>query len=294
MKRFLNNFKKLMHLAWVYDKNYFLYIIIGLISTSIFSYLIINIPKFIIVMVETQQIDTTSIIVVFCLLLVSAFFAAMARVWYIPTGTKIRYELMHQVMLQYISIPYETYEEAMFDNSLWTVIRPLTGPIGTQSFYTGFAQFVSNLGVLIVSIIMLWRVQPLISLFIIVWFIIYTNLSIKASDLVQKNYDDNNHLYEEDRYLQDISLDVAYGKELRVFKLQDWLKNKQKILRKKQEKLDQKNHKIQVNPILLNDIYQFIRDTFVYVLLITLYFSGNITLGDFSSFSILVFQLNGQ
>lgn len=292
MQQIINNFNVFMKKAWKVDKKYFLYLILSFISVGVFSYYTIQIPKIALSMIEDSSIDIRRIIVIFLILLSSAVLSSYSKVLYTPIGNKIRYSYLLQVSEQYISIPYEDYVNPTLQNDVWMISRPVSSIDGIQAFYTNIALFIGNLSVLLVSIGILLKIQVWISALIFIWFIIYTSLSIKAANKVDRETNKNIHLSREDWYLNDTAVDFAYGKEVRVFQLQDWLQSKLIILHNKLNKLNKKNEMTFMVPEVLNDIYQFARDSLIYVFLITMYFNKQISVGEFASYSVLILQLN--
>lgn len=292
MQLIINNFNVFMKKAWKVDKKYFLYLILSFISVGVFSYYTIQIPKIALSMIEDSAIDIRRIIVIFLILLSSAVLSSYSKVLYTPIGNKIRYNYLLQISEQYISIPYEDYVNPALQNDVWMISRPVSSIDGIQAFYTNIALFIGNLSVLLVSIGILLKIQVWISALIFIWFVIYTSLSIKAANKVDRETNKNIHLSREDWYLNDTAVDFAYGKEVRVFQLQKWLQSKLIILHNKLNQLNKKNEMTFMVPEVLNDIYQFARDSLIYVFLITMYFKKQISVGEFASYSVLILQLN--
>ena len=292
MQQFTHNFNVFMKKAWKIDKKYFLYLILSFISVGVFSYYTIQIPKIALGMIEESAIDIRRIIVIFLILLSSAVLSSYSKVLYTPIGNKIRYNYLLQISEQYISIPYEEYVNPTLQNDVWMISRPVSSIDGIQAFYTNIALFIGNLSILLVSIGILLKIQVWISALIFIWFVIYTSLSIKAANKVDREYNMNIHLNREDWYLNDTAVDFAYGKEVRVFQLQKWLQSKLIILHNKLNILNKKNEMTFMFPEVLNDIYQFVRDSLIYVFLITMYFKKQISVGEFASYSVLILQLN--
>lgn len=292
MQQVFRNFNVFMKQAWKIDKKYFLYLLLSFIGVSVFSYYTIQTPKIVLDMIESSAMDIPRVVVIFLILLTSAFLWSFNKVLYIPIGNKIRYRYLLQISEQYISIPYEEYDNPKIQSDVWKIMRPVSSIDGIQAFYTNIALFIGNIGVLLVSIGILFKIQVWISAMIFIWFGIYTALSIKAANKVDEETNKNIHLRREEWYLDDIAVDMAYGKEIRVFQLQKWLENKLIILHNKLNILAKKNETTFMIPEILNDIFQFIRDSLIYVFLITLYFKKQISIGEFASYSVLIMQLN--
>ena len=263
MQQVLRNFIVFMNQAWKIDKMYFFYLFLSFIGVSVFSYYTIQTPKIVLDMIETSAIDIKGIVVLFIILLISAFLWSYSKVLYTPIGNKIRYRYLLQISEQYISIPYEEYDNPKLQSNVWKIMRPVSGIDGIQAFYTNIGLLIGNVAVLLVSIGILLKIQVWISAMIFIWFGIYTALSIKAANKVDEETNKNIHLRQEEWYLDDIAVDVAYGKEIRVFQLQKWLENKLIALHNKLNVLIKKNETTYMMPEILNDIFQFIRDILI-------------------------------
>ena len=292
MQQIFSNFNVFMKQAWKIDKKYFLYLLLSFMGVSIFSYYTIQTPKIVLGMIETSAIDIKRVVIIFSVLLISAFLLSISKVLYTPIGNKIRYKYLLQICQQYISIPYEEYDNPKTQSNIWKIMRPVSSIDGIQAFYTNIGLLVGNLAVLLVSIGILFRIQIWISAMIFIWFGIYTALSVKAANKVDEETNKNIHLRQEEWYLDDIAVDVAYGKEIRVFQLQKWLENKLISLHNKLNILVKKNETIYMIPEILNDIFQFVRDSLIYIFLIIMYFRNQIDIGEFASYSVLIMQLN--
>ena len=292
MRQFFCNIKKFMKQAWRIDKKYFLYILLNFIGVSIFTFYTIQTPKIVLDMIERSEIDIKKIVIIFAVLLTSAFLSSFSKVLYTPIGVKIRYRYLLQVFDQYISIPYDEYDNPKLQSIVWKITRPLTSIDGVQAIYTNIALLTGNFGVLLISIGILFNIKVWISAMIFIWFGIYTGLSIKAANRMDEENNKNIHLRKEEWYLDDIAVDMAYGKEIRAFQLQKWLENKLIVLHNKLNVLNEKNETTFMIPEILNDIFQFIRDGLIYVFLIGLYFKNQISIGELASYSVLIMQLN--
>ncbi len=292
MKQILSNFITLMKAAWHIEKRYFLYLFFNISGISIFSYYSIQIPKIVLDMIENKSIDFSYLAIVFLTLALSAFVVSMTKVFYMPVGSKIRYNYLLELSKQYMSIPYEVYENPSVQDNIWKISRPVSSIDGIQGFYTDLAQFVGNLGIFLIAIGLLFKLEIWIVILVLAWFIFYTYLSIRASNKIDKRINNRIHLLQEEWYLDDIAIDVAYGKEIRVFQLQNWMQTKLSVLYKKMNKLFRENENTRVLPNILDDTYQFLRDSLIYIFLIVLFFNNKMSIGELASYSVLISQLN--
>ena len=134
MKLILTNFITLMKAAWRIEKRYFLYLLFNILGISIFSYYSIQIPKIVLNMIENNTIDILYLVFIFLTLALSAFVVSMTKVLYMPVGSKIRYNYLLKISKQYMSIPYEVYEDPDVQDNAWKISRPVSSIDGIQGF----------------------------------------------------------------------------------------------------------------------------------------------------------------
>lgn len=292
MKLIFSNFKTLLKAMWKVEKKYYLYVLIYLVGMIAFSYYSIQLPNIVIGMLEVSQINYSQLMMVFLILLTASMLIPLAKVFYMPLGAKIRYHYLLEISKQYMSIPYDVYDDPKIKDSVWKISRPVSSIDGIQAFYVDLAQFIGNLGVLIVSVTILTSLKTWMVVIVLLWFVIFTILSIKAANTIDQRVNDNIEILQEEWYLDDISVDVAYGKEIRVFQLQSWLQEKLTTLIGKRQKLERLNETTKIIPLLLDDTYQLLRDGLIYLFLIIMFFNNEINIGELASYSVLIQQLN--
>lgn len=288
----IRNWMYLFSRAWKIDRKYFFYVFMNLCCTGIYSYFIIRIPGIVLHAVQVKQIDVGILIFNFGMILLFGLGAVFAKYLFTPIGNRIRYILLHEIMAKNLLIPYEAYDDPKNLNSIWTINRAVSSIDGVQGFFLNFGLLCGNLSVVIISFGVLLQLSIWLALFIIIWLFLFALISIRTQNKQETFQRKSNPLYREYWYLGDIGTDFAFGKEIRVFKLQNWLTSKMKNVNKRLSETNSVIASMQFRLASFDYFYQFVRDGLIYGSLVYLYFNHRIDIGQFSSYSILILQLN--
>lgn len=292
LKMFINTLNCLFKVTWKSEKKYFLLLMIYFFSTSFTSYFIITTPKLIIEYISTTAIDFNDIIFFFSLLFISSMISVLCKYFLNPIGLRIRYQLLNQIMVKDLSISIDKFENPDFLNNIWNLYQPVCSVDGIQSLFTSVYELVGNFGVLSVIIILSSQLNYLISLFVIASFIIYLCLVFKNTNKQNQMRNELGASYREIEYLKDLSLEPSNIKEIKVFLLKDWYMNKCRQTIQKLEITISKINAVVKKTTMYDNLIQCLRDIVIYCYLIYLYYYQLITLGEFSSYCVLLLQLN--
>jgi ABC-type multidrug transport system fused ATPase/permease subunit len=265
MKR---SFSKLFHIAWEEEKLYYLYVILNFICVGIYSYCIIQVPKVVLNMLEEQKIDLPVLLMLFGLILGSGLIASICKYLYTPIGFRIRYRILHKINMKTLSVPLEDFENPKILDNMWSIMRPASSVDGIQWFFLNVAELSGNLGVIAISIGVLFQLNIWLSLMVLTWIICYSYLTVLSAERIDLQFKESSGSWRRSEYLKDIAMDVAYAKELRVFALKEWFHKQMTTFL---NKLKDSAHKMFVvaNRISFWDnVYQFLRDIVMYMTLI--------------------------
>lgn len=132
---------KLLRIMFKNEKVYFLYVFLNIVSSGLFAYTLIQIPKIVLTQLETNHLDLNSLIFLFSLLTICGIGSVLMKYLYTPIGFKIRYNLLADVIETMLSIPLSDFENPKYLDNMWIITSTLTNPSGIQAFYTEFANF---------------------------------------------------------------------------------------------------------------------------------------------------------
>lgn len=278
--------------TWQNAPLYFILAFLNFIFAATYSYFIIKLPKEVVEMLEVATVNIKHLSFIFIIVLLAGLGSAICKYFYTPIGYRIRYQLLLKIIKSSLSIPIEDYENPKNLDKIWNVYRPVTSIDGVQGMYLHFANLCGNLGIIIISVGILFRVNVFLALLIFIYIVLFLYLSKKSSDKKEKCFRDYSSNYREWQYLNDICTDSAYAKEFRVFQLQNWIHKKIMNVNKTSKVLLTKIENITANLSYFDTIYQFFRDIAIYGILVIMYFQRSISIAEFSTYSVLVMQLN--
>lgn len=288
----LKNFEFLFKYVWEYKKKYFLYILMSLIFSSIYSYYIIQSPGLLIRIIEDNAYNSGEFLYFFIIMITSTVIVSWSKLKYTPIAYKIRYDLLSKIMSKTLNISYEDYEKPEIKSKTWTAYRAVSSIDGVQSFYNNIGLLTESLGSLLVCILILSRLSSFISTVVVIWISTFCVIYIKGFTKKQIWLKRNNYLFHEQWYLRDLLTDFSYSKELRVYNLKKWLRNKVKISDQRVLQANNIGENIVLKVNYIDSIFQFFRDILIFWVLISTYFSGDLSLSEFSIYSVVIIQLN--
>lgn len=288
----IKNIKAFIKIAWKREKAFFFWIMLNFIASGVFAYFIILSPRIIVEMAERRVFDLPLFVGVFGSLMISGLLTSISKIYYTPAGYRIRYHLLEEMMRQNLVMPLEKYESPEIQDKAWTVFRSVISVDGVQGFYLNFGMLFGNVAPIFVSVGLLLEVSPWISFFIFGWFVFYSIIYIRDSRKKDALHREYNPKYQDHWYWNDIAIDFANAKEIRVYGLVDLISQKldQLILLFKQ--LAQKTSFYLLRAGLLNDFYQFARNSLIYGILAYSFLKGDIALSLFTSYIVMLNQLN--
>lgn len=278
--------------AWENSKSYFPVIILNTFFSAIYSYLIVISPQFILTMYEASEIDTQQMFLFFGAMIISAIGVSACKAIYTPLASTLRYKLIHTIMKQSLSIPYKDFEDPKTQDRTWTAYRSVNSVDGVQGFYTNTGLLSEYAGVFLVSLYMLLQLQVSLAAFILLWIVLFVKIYLTGSTKKEALLREQNVLFREQWYLRDIVTDYSYTKELKVFNLKSWLKQKIHLSNQQLNDVNSKAESIIFHTSLKESVLHFIRDATIFVMLVWVYFEGELSLGEFATFNIIILQLN--
>lgn len=291
-QRFLNNFKQFMRQVWQIDKRYFVYVVIYALSLGLYAFILIQTPGIILEMVTHSQVDFIKLVWVFSTLIVSGGVNAWMKYLFTPIGNRVRYDFLYRIMKQDLEIPLSDYEHPNHQNNAWTIYRSVSSITGVQAFYLQLGLLSGQVAIVCIAAGSLVSLSPWLAGFVLIWYIVYLFISVKAADYGHTLSRKVNPLYREFWYLGDVGVDVANAKEIRVFQLKTWYQKKLGSLLDKIDKAETQGSFYTFLVWLADDGYQLIRDLCLYIYLIYQYYAQAIGLAELATYSVLLLQLN--
>lgn len=137
-----------------------------------------------------------------------------------------------------------------------------------------------------ITIVVTLNVWVLLYLVFNVAIIYYFTLRIKKYEHGKK--DDISELNRKGDYIYDIMYNFAYGKDIRIYNLSQWIANKFQRFKAEEVKIH-KDIKYKYFKVALVEIFlHLIRESIVYIYLIYMVLNGNLSIGNFVMYSAVI------
>lgn len=289
---FFSAIKNLFKAMWRFNRLYFLYIFINGFAMALYTYSMILLPKTVLEMLENGIIDWQVLVLLFSGVIFGALLSGLMKLIYTPIGYYLRYNLLKAIMVKNLHMPLEQYENPDYLDYQRSAFGTVSGVDGLQGFFISLGDMVGAMGVILVSIGILFQVHYSLAILTFIWIVVFMMLKINSSDDLDQYFLNHQHVYRETEYLNDMISDVSYAKEVRVFNLKPYFRNKREKLRlETKERALYQAKKISALA-KLDTLYQYVRDGLMYIFLIIMYFVKGLTIAEFSGFTSLIAQLN--
>ena len=279
------NIKYIISHSWKYDKSIFGLFCIFTILTGVFPFIGILFPKYILDELTGSQ-DKNRLI----LLLVSFFFSSAVIGYfvtfiknsYLPKMIDIRFQFIHMLSIKCMTTDYKNTEEPSFLNSVETAFRALqSNTNGLEGILHKLFSLGGNIIVLIGYMLIIGKLNIFILLYLIanVSLVYYFTFSVKKYEYNQA--DELSDIDRHSKYSYDLMYNFAYGKDMRIYSLTDWIGNLfQKQRFDIEKKIKYKYFGVGVREVIL----LLIREGIVYAYLIYLVLNKGLSIGSFTMY----------
>lgn len=273
----------------------FLYYVLNIFFTLLYSLGTVLIPRFMIEELTGQErIKYIVMIITIYLILISAsgYFLSHIKNKYQFGIFNIRYYFMEKTKEKIMKIHYKNLENPKYLDEFWRVLSATSDiDIGVQGVLTQIfvlsANAVTSLFFMgILSILNLWIVI-LLGVNIYLVFIIRS----KASKFEVKKSKTAIPYKRRQQYLVNIMEDFIYGKDIRIFGLSNFILNKLNSNHKPKREIEINIQKHNYRVDFVESVLSCIRDIVIYLYLIAGVINGNITIADFTMNFMIVASL---
>ena len=228
MKLILKQFKELMTER---KKHVFLFMILGVLASATVYYVTMVLPKIIMDLMVVSQLNTLYIqLTIYSVVLaVSAIILNISDAVTQTAFQEVRLLQFARFHKKYMEIDYEHIEDARFQDETETSSRALSGNhMGFEHVYTLTYQILKSLCIIVIASVLIIG----LSYWILVISVITAIVAMLVKGMIAKNeYKKKemvSHEARKQRYFYDTSYNFNYGKDLRVYQLEDDFNKKYK------------------------------------------------------------------
>ncbi len=270
-----------------YQKKIIFLILLGMISEPFMRYLWTFLSKFIIDAI-TQNAGTErlfKIIVCFALLQLAITMAGTYRnndIW--PRYIFVRFGLMSVKNRKVMTMNYQHLEDSEVMDCYQKANQACNNNSqGVEGMARAIADFLINTTVVLTGILVLGTLHPGIVLIMLILNVINFLIMNRTGKITKKKvWDPLAVWWRKDNYMAYTTTDFGAAKDIRMFGLKDWLVTKYRALKQVRYESQIKNAKIWMAVSTVSNMIWALSQAAVYVWLIKLAVSGQITLGNFS------------
>ncbi|MEG0671390.1 ABC transporter ATP-binding protein [Clostridium sp.] len=284
----MTNIKFLVKNAWAWDKGVFINFVLFTIVTAIAPFIAIFTPKFLIdELTGANRLENILIILIgfFIISAIVNYLSAYLQGASLTKMIKIRFGFITTMYDKCMSMDFRYTEDPEILNNLETAGRAVSNNNeGIEGiFHKLFQLFGAAIGFLgymaIVSTLSPW---VLIYLIVNVSIVYYFTTKVKTYEYSKK--DKISELNRKSNYIYDLMYNFAYGKDIRIFNLSNWIADKFVVFKDETVGIrkDIKNEYFKVS--LVDVFLLLIREGIVYGYLIYMVLKGGMSIGNFTMY----------
>lgn len=274
--------------AWKWDKKAFVYFGLFTIVVSIEPFISIFIPKFLIDELTGQKRILNLIAMLLTFFIISCIVNYMSTYLegaYFPRMIGIRFNFTHKLQKKCMTMDFKYTEDPKVLNDIQTAYRAVQnnqeGIEGVlHKLFALFGESIAFFG----YVAIVFTLNPLILLYLLLNVIFIYYLTTRAKKYEYSRADQVSEIERKSYYIYDVMSNFAYGKDIRIFNLSNWLQNKLRVFQNSSLKI-QKDIKYKYFGVSVLDVFLLLlREGVVYAYLIYMVLNGALSIGSFTMY----------
>lgn len=289
------NMRFLLKEVWQRERLLYLFFLLNILLTLIFSLSSILAPRFLIQELTGSKEILRIVLIVsiyFIVFSASGFFLDHIRNYWIMCIMRIRYDLMAVTKEKVMRAEFKTLEDPKYLNGFWNVLTA-TGDVfwGVQGILTRSFSFGANLIASVFYLGILSSLSPLLVAFLAINILLVYLAQRWASAYNTKRSQERAAYERREQYFSRTMGNHRFGKDIRVYGLSNFIIDKmhENNVYKRDINIDIEAKGYRAD--LVETIMSCLRDVAVYGYLIVAVMDGGISIADFSMFFLTVATL---
>lgn len=288
--RLMENFIYILREYWEHKKSLIIMSFIQVPLKPLSAVLGILIPKIIFDSLEQgRELYLTAIAIVAMSCIITVSDIGKMRIDYNVTMETLklrsfyfRQKINHKTM----DMDYENYISPIGKTSHEKAIQSIEGGLGSTltGFFPGVIEFFSNMLGFLSFTAILMRLNPLIILALILTYFLDSLLMVRINKVINSSKNERSTVFKQIRYIIQITRDVGFAKDIRIFTMSGWLKKIYSMLISKNASLERKVVTKQGLLLFIEGLLILARDGLAYAYLISRFLSSDpakqISIGD--------------
>ena len=270
--------------AWQVDKKVFLFFAIYSVLSGAIPIINIVFPRFILQELMTGK-ELYRLLRILLLYFLSAAAAGYGKAYfnqvYFPRLVSIRFEFMKKHQIKCMTTDYKNTENPDFLNDKETAFRCLNN---NDRGIEGMMHKLYFLGGNILTIFGYLTIISMLNVYVLLYMIANVLISYYFAYRVRKyEHEKKDEISENERrsgYLYNLMYDFAYGKEIRIYGLSDWISGLFKAYKDRRVKIQKQIKWKNFRAELVNVLLLILREGIIYGYLINLTLRGRLSIPD--------------
>lgn len=296
-KKTFQNISYILKYTLRLDKSIFILFGFYTIILALNPFISLFLPKFILDEITGDQNILYIFLYIFIYFISSSilgFLIPYLRGKYEPRIMRLRLLFIEMFNKKVMEIDYKYLEDPDVLNNAQSSLRAISNNTsGIEGILNHLFGIVGVLLSFLGYISIVFTLNPLILLYLFASVFITYILTIKVKKFEYNIRNDVSHLERKSNYLLGVMSDFAYGKEIRLYKISDWLKSKFDNIISSVINLDKKIRKKYLLISILSILLGLIRDGVAYAYLIYSVINHNMSIGNFSLYFATIVGFNG-
>lgn len=296
-----NSIKNIWYLlkeGWKHKKSLYFFSALNVIFNSISPFISIVFTKLILDELTGRRSVKALIIILglfFCLNIIFSVVTTYLGLGLDPLFTVMRFRFVREHYAKCMEIDFQETEDADTLNLIHMSSRAISGNyVGIEGVYRRVFSFIGEIITFIGFLALILYLNPFILLYLLITCLVIYAITLKIK---KEEHEVQEKLAVTDRkirYTSGLFNDVAYGKEIRLFDIKQWIMDKYTYFvdeRISESKVMKKKY---LNTNILNVFFNLIREGIVYAYLIVRFLRKTISIGDFAMYFNVTNQFTGK
>jgi len=281
-----SNFIYLLKEAWCNQKVLYFYFVFNILLTLILSATGILTPRFLVAeLTGKARVEAILLIVgiYFVAMAVAGYLSAVVKTGYEMDIARFRYYFIKKMKEKTMRVRYENLENPRYLNEFWRVTSATSDiEFGVQGILVQMFILSANGVSSLFYLSILGRLNILISLLLIVNIYMVYLIRSRASKFEVETSKNASPFGRRQYYLTNVMGNLAYGKDIRIYGLSNFLLDKLLDNHKSRRDIDVTIQKHHYWADLAESFFSCIRDIIIYSYLIFCVLKGRISIADFT------------
>lgn len=280
-----SNIAFLMRSIWTYNKKIVWIFALFTIFTAVQPFVGIFTPKLLLQeIIGAQRVYylIAIIIIMTCVSVILDSGISKLKGLRLPELMRVRYKLVENIYDKILSMNYIYTEDTNVLNKLQLALKAVNSDsVGIEAIYLTLFNVVGNFLAIVGYSSIIITLHPLILFYMIVNVGILYAVTYMARKFAHEKEDELAEIYRKYSYIYNLVSDFLYGKDIRIFSLQNWLIERMKSSIVRNENINtniyQKYYKVNV----VDKVLLFFREGIVYFYMVHLVLQGNLDIANF-------------